>query len=52
MKEKRHPAYTNRAIHTAQHGQNNKNQPTQKVHWHTIEFSNIIRTPQQKLTKR
>ncbi|MGV0369504.1 hypothetical protein ACUY29_12115, partial [Corynebacterium aurimucosum] len=23
-----------------------------KVHWHTIEFSNIIRTPQTKLTKR
>ncbi|WP_411708846.1 hypothetical protein [Corynebacterium sp. LaCa116] len=23
-----------------------KNQPTQKVHWHTIEFSHIIRTPQ------
>ncbi|MGV0362986.1 hypothetical protein ACUY2X_13055 [Corynebacterium minutissimum] len=26
---------------------NDYNQPTQKVHWHTIEFSHIIRTPQE-----
>ena len=43
LKEKRHPAYTNRNTHTTHHGQNKKS-TNKKVHWHTIEFSDIVTT--------